>query len=307
MDSDSIGSGVNPIAVTYNLTGLNNNSLYYYRVAASSSAGTSYGSIQTLSTGPDLTLTASHTGEPWGYGTSGQYVLSVKNVGATTTSGVVTLRAMLPAGLSIKSLTGSGWTANVSDLSCTRSDILAAGASYPPIALEVSVDANATRSLLSSFAVSGGGDLNPANNTASDLTSTIGSLDSWRKQWFGSSSNTGLAADTSSYAGDGVANLVKYALGLDPTSSVTGGLPEGKIVNHRLALTFQRLKSATDIVYEVQATGDLFGWDNATVIWSSAFTAYSGGANESESVTVQDTVSTGATNRRFMRLQITRP
>ena len=78
-------------------------------------------------------------------------------------------------------------------------------------------------------------------------------------------------------------------------------------MNNRLAITFNRMKSATDIVYEVQASGDLFGWGNSTVIWSSASVAYTGGGNDSESVTVQDTVSTDATSRRFMRLQITRP
>ena len=307
VDSDSIGAGLSPVPITTSLTGLAGNSVYFYRVAASSSAGTSYGANQTLSTGPDLMLTASHTAEPWGYGTSGQYALTVKNGGAATTSGIVTVRATLPAGLSIKSLTGAGWTANMSDLSCVRSDSLAAGSSYPPISLEVSVDANATGSLLPSFAVSGGGDLNPANNTVTDPTSILGSLDSWRKQWFGSSSNTGTAADTASYAGDGMANLVKYALGLNPTVPVSGGLPEAKIMNNRLAITFNRLKSATDIVYEVQATGDLFGWGNSTVVWSSASTPYTGGSNSSESVTVQDPVSAGSANRRFMRLQITRP
>jgi hypothetical protein len=67
------------------------------------------------------------------------------------------------------------------------------------------------------------------------------------------------------------------------------------------------MKSATDIVYEVQASGDLFGWGNSTVIWSSASTSYAGGSSDSESVTVQDTVSTDAANQRFMRLQISRP
>jgi hypothetical protein len=104
-----------------------------------------------------------------------------------------------------------------------------------------------------------------------------------------------------------MANLVKYALGLNPTVPVSGGLPEAKIMNNRLAITFNRLKSATDIVYEVQATGDLFGWGNSTVVWSSASTPYDGGNNSSESVTVQDPVSAGSANRRFMRLQITRP
>jgi hypothetical protein len=139
-----------------------------------------------------------------------------------------------------------------------------------------------------------------------DPTSILGSLDSWKNQWFGSAAGTASTADTNSYAGDGIANLVKYALGMNPTVPSTSGLPEMKITNNRLSLTFNRQKSATDIVYEVQAAGDLFGFSNATVLWSSASNAYVG-TNASQAVTVQDTETTTSTNRRFMRLQITRP
>jgi hypothetical protein len=116
-----------------------------------------------------------------------------------------------------------------------------------------------------------------------------------------------MGADTNAPAGDGVPNLVKYALGLDPMVPATQGMPEMKMTNSRLALTFNRQKSATDVVYEVQAAGDLFGFSNATVLWSSASNGYGGGTNPSQAVTVQDTVDAAATNRRFMRLQISRP
>ena len=49
------------------------------------------------------------------------------------------------------------------------------------------------------------------------------------------------------------------------------------------------------------------GFSNATVLWSSASNAYGGGTNPSQAVTVQDTVDASVTNRRFMRLQISRP
>ena len=121
---------------------------------------------------------------------------------------------------------------------------------------------------------------------------------------FGTTNNSGATADTNSYVGDGIPNLLKYALGLNPTVPATNGLPEAKMTNNKLSLTFNRQKSATDIVYEVQAAGDLFGFSNATVLWSSASNAYGGGTNASQAVTVQDTVGTVTTNRRFMRLQI---
>jgi hypothetical protein len=155
--------------------------------------------------------------------------------------------------------------------------------------------------------ISGGGDSNSVNNMVMNMVTTISPADSWRTQYFGTTNNSGAAADTNSYAGDGIPNLVKYALGMNPTVPATGGLPQMNMASNRLALTFNRQKSATDIVYEVQAAGDLFGFSNATVLWSSASNAYGGGTNTSQAVTVQDTVDASVTNRRFMRLQISRP
>lgn len=56
-------------------------------------------------------------------------------------------------------------------LTCTRGDALAAGASYPPITLTVSIAATAPDSLTNTVAVSGGGDASPVNNSAIDVTS----------------------------------------------------------------------------------------------------------------------------------------
>src|SRR4030095_1958416 len=54
---------------------------------------------------------------------------------------------------------------------CTRSDPLAPGVSYPPIALTVNVASNAPPSVTNVSTVGGGGDLNAANNTATVVTS----------------------------------------------------------------------------------------------------------------------------------------
>jgi hypothetical protein len=106
---------------------------------------------------------------------------------------------------------------------------------------------------------------------------------------------------------DGIPNLLEYALGLDPNQTSGSGLPVCSSSGGYLALTFNRQKSATDITYSVEATGDLgSSW---TQIWSSSGVPYGGGGNASEQVTVQDTVSIAAspTHRRFLRLKVTRP
>jgi hypothetical protein len=306
--SSPIGGGTSPIAVNNSITGLSANTMYYYRAAAMNlDGGTSYGVNTAFFTGTDLSIASSVTGSPWIRGTNGEIQLTINNTGSSASSGSLTVTINLTSGLTVTGISGTGWTASSSGLSCTRSDSLGVGLSYPAITLSVAVASNAIETLQPSFTISGAGDAYASNNTITNTITTISPVDSWRSQYFGSSANSGAAADTSSYIGDGVANLIKYALGLNPTLPVSSGLPEAKIMNNRLAITFNRMKSATDIVYEVQASGDLFGWGNSTVIWSSTSTAYTGGTNDSESVTVQDTVPADAANQRFMRLQISRP
>ena len=55
-------------------------------------------------------------------------------------------------------------------VNCTRSDPLAPGASYGPVTLTVDVAPNAPPSVTNTATISGGGDVNATNNTASDVT-----------------------------------------------------------------------------------------------------------------------------------------
>ena len=82
----------------------------------------------------------------------------------------------LPTGLTATAIAGSGWTCPTGSLAspliCTRSDALAAGTSYPSLTLTVSVAASAAASLTNTVAVDGGGELNTANDSARDVTTT---------------------------------------------------------------------------------------------------------------------------------------
>ena len=65
-------------------------------------------------------------------------------------------------------IAGPGWTCNLDTLTCTRSDALAPGGSYPPITLTVDVPQNITANVVNTATVSGGGDL--SSHTAFDPT-----------------------------------------------------------------------------------------------------------------------------------------
>ena len=127
-----------------------------------------------IGAGPDLTITKSHTGN-FIQGQTGTYTGTITNTGQGPTMGLVTviqdpsLRDLYPCpprGQAGRALNGT---------SCSRSDSLAPGSSYPPITLTVKVAANAPASITNTVRVSGGGDTDEANNTASDPTAiTLG-------------------------------------------------------------------------------------------------------------------------------------
>ena len=93
--------------------------------------------------------------------------MTVSNAtGAASTSGTVTVTEAAPTGLTLSSMSGTGWTCTTLPV-CTRADALAGGASYPAITVTVNVLANATSPQINSVSVSGGG-----SATASTTNST---------------------------------------------------------------------------------------------------------------------------------------
>jgi uncharacterized repeat protein (TIGR01451 family) len=126
---------------------------------------------------PDLTIAKTHSGS-FAQGADGYtYTLTVRNSGAGATKNLVTVTDTLPAGLRATGMSGVGWTCSAAALSCTRGDVLAPGASYPPVTLTVSVAPNAAASLVNQAFVSGGGDASAGNNSASDATSIVAITD----------------------------------------------------------------------------------------------------------------------------------
>ena len=98
------------------------------------------------------------------------YTLSVQNLGAAPTAGAVSVTDTLPAGLTATAINGPGWACTLATLTCSRSDALPAGSTYPPITVTVSVAANAASPVTNQVSASGGGS---ATATASDSTTII--------------------------------------------------------------------------------------------------------------------------------------
>jgi uncharacterized repeat protein (TIGR01451 family) len=130
----------------------------------------------TVIAAPDLKITKQHNGPVNGNFFQGEtgatYTINVMNVGTANSVGAVTVVDTLPpAGLTATAISGSGWNCTLQTLTCTRNDFaLTPGSNYPFITLTVDVAQNAPSSVTNTATVSGGGDSNPNNNVAQDVT-----------------------------------------------------------------------------------------------------------------------------------------
>jgi hypothetical protein len=168
---------------------------------------------------PVLSIAKTHIGN-FTQGQAAAYSVTVSN-NATTgqTSGAVTVVETPPPGLTAAALSGTGWTCTLAVLNCTRSDVLAPGASYPAITVAVNVAGNAQPSLTNQVSVSGGSsppasasdaasvfspcDVNQDGSTkVSDVQETIDQA-------------LGMAAPGDDLNGDGVINVLDVQIVVD--------------------------------------------------------------------------------------------
>jgi trimeric autotransporter adhesin len=116
-----------------------------------------------------LTVTSTHS-DAFAAGQSGTYILTVTNAPlAGSTSGTVTVTEALPGGLTLVSMSGSGWSCSAGN--CSRGDSLSGGSSYPAITVTVNVSSTAPEQVTNQVSVSGGG---AAITGAQDLTLLTG-------------------------------------------------------------------------------------------------------------------------------------
>ncbi|HWI59019.1 MAG TPA: hypothetical protein VNZ22_17470, partial [Bacillota bacterium] len=99
-----------------------------------------------------------------------------------------------------------------------------------------------------------------------------------------------LTADAADPDGDGVANLLEYAFGMNPNSASRSALPAASMIatndNNYLAVRFSRRLPPSELTYTVQTSTDLVGWTDG-VAWSDSgavtsvghTTVVSGGTN----------------------------
>ena len=214
----------------------------------------------TINLAPDLTIAKSHTGN-FNKGQTGTYTIAATNSGTTATSGTVTISATVPTGLTPTNASGTGWLCNISGqvVTCTRSDALAINTSYPPITLTVNVASTVPTSVTNTATVSGGGQFNTANDSASDATTIDPSADL---------SLTKIVNNASPNVGDSVTFTVTLnnagpdaATGVDVTDLLPAGLTfvsatpsQGTYSNTTGVWTVGTVASGTSTTLQIVAT-----------------------------------------------------
>jgi hypothetical protein len=125
---------------------------------------------------------------------------------------------------------------------------------------------------------------------------TLSALESWRQTNFGTTANTGTAADTADFDGDGLSNLLEYATGTNPTVAGPGAAIVAQSGNV-LTLTFNRINDPL-LIYTIEESTDL------ATGFTPTGTTYTGTANDVV-VYTDDVPLTTSVARQFLRLKVT--
>jgi hypothetical protein len=120
----------------------------------------------------------------------------------------------------------------------------------------------------------------------------------WREQYFGTRFPVGQAADDADPDGDGVPNLLEYALAQNPLVPGSAGFQPAPALTPSLppSLTLTFLRARAELTYTVEASSDL-----TPVTWQTIATN-PGTVSLTEPVTVTDPEP--ASPRRFLRLRV---
>jgi alpha-tubulin suppressor-like RCC1 family protein len=134
------------------------------------------------------------------------------------------------------------------------------------------------------------------------VTRAVGTYASWLDNVFTPEelADSAISGEQASPAGDGITNLMKYALALDPKVCGTGGMPIAADRDGYLTLTYRKNKLATDLTYTVQVGAELSAteWSEATTVVSQT------DEGNYWLVTVRDNVTQTGHPTRFMRLRV---
>lgn len=169
----SAGASYPPITVTVNVAAdASSPQVNQVSVTGGGSAPASAINSTTIIPPPTLSITKKHTGNFAQGQKNAIYTVKVSNAaGVGTTTGIVTVTEAVPSGMTLVSMSGTGWTCPANGTTCSRTSALSAGASYPPVTVTVNVAADASSPQVNQVSVSGGGSAPASASDSTTITS----------------------------------------------------------------------------------------------------------------------------------------
>jgi hypothetical protein len=128
---------------------------------------------------------------------------------------------------------------------------------------------------------------------------TLAPIEAWRLQWFGTTANSGAAADTAVATSDRMPNLLKYALGLNPLVA-TNNPVACDVCTGYLRLTSPKNPDATDVSFQVEVTDNL-----TTTAWTTNGTTVD--VNSPTLLEVHANTPVASSTEAFIRLRVSSP
>jgi hypothetical protein len=135
-------------------------------------------------------------------------------------------------------------------------------------------------------------------NLSGTVTDTA---DHWRQQSFGADvANPAVASDNANPSGDGIPNLVKYSLGLNPLISYQGtpGITVDFTSSGELRMTVSRNPLVTDVTVLIETSSDLKTWSSLSTVVDQ---------NTASTFQAHDTLDKYSSPSRFIRMRVIHP
>ncbi len=95
------------------------------------------------------------------------------------------------------------------------------------------------------------------NGTSFSLPLSLTPLQQWRQTFFGTTANSGNAADDFDFDKDGLANLLEYGFGLDPTKGSSAQVPQGVVSASDFTVSFTQPAGVSGVTYSAESSATL--------------------------------------------------
>jgi alpha-L-fucosidase 2 len=140
-----------------------------------------------------------------------------------------------------------------------------------------------------------------AASTAFDVTVTATATEAWRLEHFGTTSDTGAAADLADPDHDGIPNLLELALDGDPNVADVSVLPRASREGEDLVLVYKRMVAVPgEVQFVVEAALSPEG------VWSASGVIEEVIADDGTVQTVKARTAVGDNPQKYLRLRVTR-